>query len=138
MKRVKKNLKKFAAEKGKTAVTAAFTVSDAQPPGDIVAIMNSWIREAHPDAKVNAGYMTLVNVGSKDVRLTKVESEAFEKIEVHEMAMVDGLMTMRELTQSRHPSKQSNPLPTWRHAPHVNRPQVPPDHRSICRHYLNL
>jgi len=80
-----------------TPVTAAFTVSQDKPAGDVVAIMNAWVREAHPAAKVNAGYMTLVNVGSQDVTLVKVESEAFEGIEVHEMAMVDGLMEMREV-----------------------------------------
>ncbi len=65
--------------------------------GDAVAIMNAWIREAHPDAPVNAGYMTLINVGSEDVTLVKVESPAFEKVEPHEMAMSDGLMKMRHL-----------------------------------------
>ncbi len=70
-----------------------------QPSGDAVAIMNAWIREAHPDAVVNAGYMTLVNVGPEDVTLVKLGSPAFEKIELHEMAMVDGLMKMRELTE---------------------------------------
>ncbi|MEE8525678.1 MAG: copper chaperone PCu(A)C, partial [Thermoanaerobaculia bacterium] len=64
-----------------------------------VAIMNAWIREAHPDAPVNGGYMTLVNVGSEDVILVGLESPAFEKVELHEMAMVDGLMKMRELTE---------------------------------------
>lgn len=66
--------------------------------GDAVAIMNAWVRQAHPAAAVNAGYMTLVNVGSEDVTLVKLESPAFEKVEIHEMAMVDGLMKMRELT----------------------------------------
>jgi len=67
-----------------------------KPAGDVVAIMNAWVREAHPDASVNAGYMTLVNVGPEAVSLVKVESEAFKNIEVHEMARVDGLMQMRE------------------------------------------
>ena len=89
---------KLAAKDSETSVTSEFTVSPTKPAGDVVAIMNAWVREAHPDAKVNAGYMTLINVGLEEVALAKVESEAFEKIEVHEMAMVDGLMTMRELT----------------------------------------
>ena len=89
---------KLAHEGSQTSVSAAFTVGPSKPAGDVVAIMNAWVREAHPDAKVNAGYMTLVNVSSEDVMLANVESEAFEKVEVHEMAMVDGLMTMRELT----------------------------------------
>jgi copper(I)-binding protein len=41
--------------------------------------------------------MTLVNVGSEEVTLVKVESEGFSNIEVHEMAMVDGLREMKEL-----------------------------------------
>ena len=82
------------------AAAASAVVSDAASvhPGDAVAIMNAWIREAHPDATVNAGYMTLVNVGPEDVTLVKVESPVFEKVELHEMAMVDGLMKMREVT----------------------------------------
>jgi len=78
-------------------VTATFKVSDEKPAGDVVAIMNSWVRETHAEAKVNAGYMTLVNVGAEDVTLLKVESDAFGSVEVHEMAMVDGMMEMNEL-----------------------------------------
>ncbi len=80
------------------AVIAASAFSHAKPDSDVVGIMNAWIREAHLGAKMNAGYMTLINVGSEEVTLLKVESEAFKKIEIHEMAMVDGLMSMRELT----------------------------------------
>ncbi|MDA9983117.1 copper chaperone PCu(A)C, partial [Gammaproteobacteria bacterium] len=49
--------------------------------------------------------MTLVNVGPGVVTLVKVESEAFENIEVHEMAVVDGLMAMREVTDLDIPSE---------------------------------
>jgi len=77
---------------------AATTASQAKQNGDVVAIMNAWVREAHADAKINAGYMTLVNVDSEEVALVKVESEAFESIEVHEMTRVDGFMKMREVT----------------------------------------
>jgi len=81
-----------------TPVTAAFTVSREKPAGDVVAIMDAWVREAPAAAQVNAGYMTLVNVAAEEVTLLKVDSEAFEHIEVHEMASVDGLMAMREVT----------------------------------------
>ena len=81
-----------------TPVTAAFTVSHDKPAGDVVAIMNSWVREAHEAATVNAGYMTLVNVSSEEVTLSKVESDAYESIEVHEMKSVDGMMEMNEVT----------------------------------------
>lgn len=77
-------------------VTVAVTAS--QNTGDVVAIMNAWVREAHSAATVNAGYMTLVNVGSEEVTLVKIESGAFNSIEVHEMVRVDGLMEMHEVT----------------------------------------
>lgn len=72
---------------------------DSSPSGDAVALMNAWVREAHPDAAVNGGYMTLINVGSEDVTLVGLESPAFEKAEIHEMAHVDGLMKMRRLDE---------------------------------------
>jgi copper(I)-binding protein/cytochrome oxidase Cu insertion factor (SCO1/SenC/PrrC family) len=92
-------------EADQTPVVATFEVSADEPRGDVVAIMNAWVREAHTRAKVNAGYMTLVNVGAEDVTLVKVESEAFASVEVHEMATVDGLMTMREVTDLVIPAK---------------------------------
>jgi len=74
------------------------TADRAASSDDVVAIMNAWVREAHPQAKTHAGYMTLVNVGPEEVQLVKVESDVFRSIEVHEMAMVDGAMEMRELS----------------------------------------
>lgn len=72
-------------------------ISTSQMNGDAVAVTNAWIREAVPPATVNAGYMTLVNTGAKNVTLVNVESDAFESIDIHEMASTDGLMTMREI-----------------------------------------
>jgi len=87
-----------------TPVTAAFTVGK-KSAGDVVAIMNAWVREAHEAATVNAGYMTLVNVSAEEVTLIKVESDAYESIEVHEMKSVDGLMEMGEVADLSIPSK---------------------------------
>ena len=85
------------AQADEKPVKAAFTVSSTEPDGDVVAIMNSWVREAHEKATVNAGYMTLLNASDEEVTLLKVESDAYDKIEVHEMVVVDGLMEMREV-----------------------------------------
>lgn len=88
----------FGPEPTVQPMTAEFTVSPDAPQSDLVAIMNAWVREAHPSAPVNAGYMTLVNVGTEDLELARIESDAFETIEVHEMAPVNGMMKMREVT----------------------------------------
>ena len=66
--------------------------------GDTVAVMNAWVKEAAEYSRMNAGYMTLLNAGGEEITLVKVESDAFDSVEVHEMAAVDGLMEMRELT----------------------------------------
>jgi copper(I)-binding protein/cytochrome oxidase Cu insertion factor (SCO1/SenC/PrrC family) len=71
----------------------------AEPVGDAVAIMNAWVREAHLEAPTNAGYMTLINVGTEDVVLESLVSPAFEKVEMHDMTMADGMMRMRDLTE---------------------------------------
>ena len=79
-------------------------VSQDSSDSDVVAIMNAWVREARPGAKTNAGYLTLVNVGAKDAVLIGVECAAFEKVEIHEMARVDGLTRMRRLKELRIPA----------------------------------
>jgi protein SCO1/2 len=68
------------------------------PEGGVLAVTNAWVRQADPAAKANAGYLTLINQAAQDVTLIKVESPAFDKIEMHEMAMVDGLMSMQQMT----------------------------------------
>lgn len=96
--------------------TSRPAASQHKPSADVVAIMNSWVREAHSSATVNAGYMTLVNTGSEEVTLVKVESDAFKNVEVHEMATVDGLMEMRAVADLVIPAKgQINFEPGGKH-----------------------
>ena len=73
--------------------------SNQTAAADLVAVMDAWVREADVAAKANAGYFTLVNVGSEDLTLVAVESDAFSKVEMHEMAMVEGLMKMQRLEE---------------------------------------
>jgi copper(I)-binding protein len=74
-------------------------LGEGQASEDVVALMNAWVREARPGGRTNAGYLTLVNVGDKDVVLSGVQSEAFERVEIHEMTKVDGLTRMRALKE---------------------------------------
>lgn len=60
-------------------------------------ISNVWIREAHPNASVNAGYLVLSNEGESLLQITAATCDAFENVEFHEMAMVGGMMEMREI-----------------------------------------
>lgn len=82
---------------GDKKVVEAEPVISLAKPGDVVAVMNSWVREAHEKATVNAGYMVLVNPGDEKITLEKVESDAYKNIEVHHMVAVDGLMEMQKV-----------------------------------------
>ena len=65
--------------------------------GELI-IKSAWIKEAPPNASVNAGYMMLVNSEKQLKTLQRVESSWFDRVEIHEMAMDgDGMMEMREL-----------------------------------------
>jgi copper(I)-binding protein len=63
----------------------------------MVAVMNAWVREAHPKAKTNAGFMTLINLSDLPIHLQSASSPDFEKVEFHEMKIQDGMMQMNEL-----------------------------------------
>lgn len=92
-------------EKSNVSAPGLVSVSQDKNEMDVVAIMNARIREAYPDAKIYAGYMTLVNSSSEEVTLLKIESEAYGDIEMHEMSSVDGLMDMHDVTELTIPAK---------------------------------
>ena len=71
--------------------------------GDVVGILNAWVRQTDRAAKANAGFMTLLNASTEDVNLVKIESDSFDKIEMHDMTTDDGLMVMRRLDSLRIP-----------------------------------
>lgn len=91
----------------KVAITAKI-----KPQEDSVAVMNAWVREAHPSDSVNAGYFTLFNVGDKALKLTGVSSSQFDNIEIHEMAAIDGLMQMNEVVALEIPANGKVTLKT--------------------------
>ncbi|VAW50174.1 Cytochrome oxidase biogenesis protein Sco1/SenC/PrrC, thiol-disulfide reductase involved in Cu(I) insertion into CoxII Cu(A) center / Cytochrome c [hydrothermal vent metagenome] len=85
-------------------------------PGDVVAVMDSWVREAHEKAKVNAGYMILANTSDKAITLDKIESDIYKTIEVHQMVAVDGMMEMQEVKNLTIPANgQINFVPGGKH-----------------------
>ena len=89
----------------KVSASVAPTITNNDTSGTVIEVLNSWILVTHPSAKANAGYMTLKNSGSEDVTLIKMENEAFDNIEVHEMTVVDGLMEMHKVSNLVIPAK---------------------------------
>lgn len=66
--------------------------------GDLV-ITGMWSRATPGGAKVAGGYFTVSNNGAAADRLVSATSPASNKVEVHEMSMANGVMTMRPLEQ---------------------------------------
>lgn len=64
--------------------------------GDL-AIDHPWSRETPKAAPVAGGYLKVANKGSVADRLVAVQSDASTRVEIHEMAVIDGVMKMRAL-----------------------------------------
>lgn len=50
-----------------------------------------------PGAKVGGGFMTITNHGKADDRLVSITSPATPDVQLHEMAVTDGVMKMRQM-----------------------------------------
>jgi periplasmic copper chaperone A len=64
--------------------------------GDLV-ITQAWSRATPGGAKIAGGYLTIENKGAAPDRLISGAGDVAGKVEIHEMAMNNGVMTMRPL-----------------------------------------
>lgn len=64
-----------------------------------ITIEQQWARATPSGAHTGAVYMTLDNKASSADRLTGASSNVADKVQVHEMTVVNGVMQMRELAQ---------------------------------------
>lgn len=80
------------------ALLAVWLSSAAAPAlaGDI-ALDRPWSRATPANAPVGAGYVTIRNSGAAADRLVSATADVAGKVEIHEMAMADGVMKMRQV-----------------------------------------
>lgn len=62
-----------------------------------IEIDHPWSRATPGGATVAAGYLTLKNTGAAPDKLVSATAPFAGKVEIHEMAVTDGVMTMRPL-----------------------------------------
>jgi copper(I)-binding protein len=62
-----------------------------------LVITQAWSRATPGGAKIAGGFLTIENKGAAPDRLVSGSSDIVGKIEIHEMAMNNGVMTMRPL-----------------------------------------
>lgn len=60
-------------------------------------ISHPWTRATPPSAKAGGGFVIITNKGTTPDRLVSAQSNASQKVEIHEMKMDGNVMRMREL-----------------------------------------
>lgn len=66
--------------------------------GDLT-LVHPWTRATPGGARVAGGYLVIRNAGTTPDRLLSGTMEAAGRVEIHEMAVTDGVMRMRSLPQ---------------------------------------
>jgi copper(I)-binding protein len=79
-----------------TGLLAAPARAEEVKAGDLV-ITQAWSRATPGGAKIGGGYLTIENKGSAPDRLVGGSAEVAGKVELHEMAISNGVMKMRPL-----------------------------------------
>jgi periplasmic copper chaperone A len=69
----------------------------AEEGGKVLVITQAWSRATPGGAKIAGGYLTIQNLGAAPDRLIGGSADIAGKVEVHEMTMNNGVMTMRPL-----------------------------------------
>jgi hypothetical protein len=60
-----------------------------------IIVTQAWSRATPGGSKVAGGYLTIENTGSTADKLLAASTDVARKVEIHEMALTDGVMTMR-------------------------------------------
>ncbi len=82
------------------------TCATVHATGGIV-VENAWIREAPPNTKTLAAYMTIQNHGNKMRSLSTVTSTQFEKVEPHLSSNINGIAKMKAIKNVDIPAEGS-------------------------------
>ena len=62
-----------------------------------VEFSGGWIKQLPPVVPMRAGYLQIHNKGKSAARITAFQSDTFERVEMHETMMADGMMKMQEM-----------------------------------------
>ncbi|NLH79635.1 MAG: copper chaperone PCu(A)C [Phyllobacteriaceae bacterium] len=91
-----KTLRTLALASGLALLTTGAALAHGYKLGAL-EIGHPWSRATPKSAPVGGGYLTITNTGTTADRLVAVSADVSQKVELHEMAVVDGVMKMRAL-----------------------------------------
>src|SRR2546423_1416543 len=75
----------------------AARASAEEVKADYLVITQAWSRATPGGAKIGGGYLTIENKGSTPDRLLGASADIADRVQIHEMSMNNGVMTMRPL-----------------------------------------
>lgn len=70
-----------------------------------VQFIDGWIKQLPPVVPMRAGYVQIKNPSDQTVEIIALQSASFEKVEMHETRMAEGMMKMVELDSLVIPAK---------------------------------
>lgn len=85
--------------------TLLFLTVSLQADSTNVHFMDGWIKQLPPVVPMRAGYVQINNLSEQTVEIVSMHSEQFEKVEMHETIMSEGMMKMVELNSLVIPAK---------------------------------
>lgn len=88
-------LLKTLAAAAMLAVVASAAQAEDVTLGDLT-LSKTWTRATPPKAMAGGGFVEITNSGTEADRLIAASSAAAKKVELHEMAVTDGVMVMRQ------------------------------------------
>jgi copper(I)-binding protein len=84
---------------GGAVVAAAFWTAALASASETLTAENAWVPWAPTVVKVHAGYMTIINRSDADQQLVGATSPDYERVELHESSVKDGVAEMRAVDQ---------------------------------------
>lgn len=89
-------LKSLVAAALLSTTLAASALASEATVGDIT-VRDAWTRATPPNAMAGGGFLIITNNGASDDKLVAASAPVTERTELHEMAVIDGVMKMREM-----------------------------------------
>jgi len=84
---------------GSAVAAAVFWTAALVSAGETITVENAWVPLAPTVVKFHAGYMTVINRSDADQEIVGAASPDYERVELHESSVKDGVSEMRSLDQ---------------------------------------
>lgn len=72
-----------------------------------IRVLEPWVQAPPPNAKVLAAYLRIQNTGAQPHTLSAFSSPAFERVELHQTVLREGLAGMQKVRELRLPPKET-------------------------------